>query len=68
VAKYETSHCKYCITSLLQFDEASAGVEVVIADGVETIIEDENIQQFVHSETVSQSSASVCKVGVTFLH
>ncbi|XP_060577562.1 transcription factor E4F1-like isoform X2 [Ruditapes philippinarum] len=44
------------------FDEASAGVEVVIADGVETIIEDENIQQFVHSETVSQSSASVCKV------
>ena len=50
---------------LFQFDEASAGVEVVIADGVETIIEDENIQQFVHTETISQSSASICKVGVT---
>ncbi|XP_045213317.2 transcription factor E4F1-like isoform X2 [Mercenaria mercenaria] len=44
------------------FDSTSDGVEVVIADGVETIIEDENIQQFVHSETVSQSTANICKV------
>lgn len=50
---------------MFQFDgTASDGVEVVIADGVEAIIEDETIQEFVHTETVSQSASTVCRVSV----